>query len=167
MLRPGHTIETTAKCKITRNEQHLIGYAYYDMSFSGKPNCCWRLGGEPGNKVRMGVDLGERLRSRARQLGLSDAEVARRLGLSQPRYAHYVSGTREPDYATFARICRALAISPNEALGFEATADRIDEINHLRQRVQAAVESMDAPTLRTAAALLDVLASMPGEQANE
>ena len=112
----------------------------------------------------MGVDLGERLRARARELGLSDAEVARRLGLSQPRYAHYVSGVREPDYATLARICRALMMSPNEALGFEAQPMQPDEVERLRQRVGAAVEVMDIPTLRTAAALLDVLATRPSDQ---
>ncbi len=112
----------------------------------------------------MGVDLGERLRTRARELGLSDAEVARRLGLSQPRYAHYVSGVREPDYATLARICRSLAMSPNEALGFESRPMQLDEVERLRQRVEAAVEVMDIPTLRTAAALLDVLATRPSDQ---
>lgn len=112
----------------------------------------------------MGVDLGDRLRARARELGLSDAEVARRLGLSQPRYAHYVSGVREPDFATFARICRALAVSPNEVLGFELRPERSGEVERLRERVEAAAEVMDIPTLRIAAALLDVLASNPGEQ---
>lgn len=115
----------------------------------------------------MGVDLGDLLRARARELGLSDAEVARRLGLAQPRYAHYVSGVREPDFATFARICRALAMSPNEALGFEVRPERTSEVERLRERVDAAVEVMDTPTLRTAAALLDVLASKPGEQGKE
>lgn len=115
----------------------------------------------------MGADLGERLRVRARELGLSDAEVARRLGLSQPRYAHYVSGVREPDFPTLARICRALAMSPNEALGFEVHPKRSGEVERLRQRVEAAIEVMDLQTLRTAAALLDVLASKPGEQASE
>lgn len=112
----------------------------------------------------MGADLGERLRARARELGLSDSEVARRLGLSQPRYAHYVSGVREPDFATFARICRALGISPNDALGFEVRPRQPDEVERLRQRIEAAVEVMDVPTLRTAAALLDVLARRPGEE---
>ena len=111
----------------------------------------------------MSADLGEQLRVRARELGLSDSEVARRLGLSQPRYAHYVSGVREPDFGTFARICRALGTSPNEVLGFEAQPRQLDEVERLRQRVGAAVEIMDVPTLRTAAALLDVLASKPGE----
>lgn len=113
------------------------------------------------------MELGERLRVRARELGLSDAEVARRLGLSQSRYAHYVSGVREPDYATFARICRALAFTPNEALGFAEHVEHASETTRLRERVEAAVEVMDVPMLRTAAALLDVLANRPGEPEQE
>ncbi|ASG23229.1 helix-turn-helix domain-containing protein [Nitrospirillum viridazoti] len=60
--------------------------------------------------------FGERLRARSKALGLTDAEVAERLGLSQPRYARYVSDSREPDFVTLLRICGALDISPNELL---------------------------------------------------
>ncbi len=112
----------------------------------------------------MGVEYGERLRLRARELGLSDSEVARRLGLSQSRYAHYVSGVREPDYATFARICRVLAFSPNDALGFAEVPEQPTEIQRLRERIQATLEVLGLPTLRTANAVLGVLASRPADR---
>lgn len=57
-----------------------------------------------------------RLRERARQLELSDAEVARRAGLAERRYGHYVRGTREPDFATLLRICTVLDATPNDLL---------------------------------------------------
>ena len=60
---------------------------------------------------------GERLRLRARELGLTDAEVARRLGLAQGRYSAYVNMAREPDLALFLRICQALATTPDVILG--------------------------------------------------
>ncbi|WP_312890263.1 helix-turn-helix domain-containing protein [Rhizobium laguerreae] len=41
--------------------------------------------------------LSKRLRERAEQLGISNAEAARRVGLDERRYAHYVAGRREPD----------------------------------------------------------------------
>lgn len=78
-------------------------------------------------------DFGNRLRERARKLNLSDAEVARRAGLNERRYGHYVTGTREPDLATFARICRVLETDPNTLLGFDqaegadASGDRLKE----------------------------------------
>jgi transcriptional regulator with XRE-family HTH domain len=58
----------------------------------------------------------KRLRDRARQLNLSDAEVARRAGLAERRYGHYVRSTHEPDYATLVRICEALDVTPNDLL---------------------------------------------------
>lgn len=59
----------------------------------------------------------KRLRERARQLGISNAEAARRVGLDERRYAHYVSGRREPDLATLKLIAAALGTTPNWLLG--------------------------------------------------
>lgn len=58
----------------------------------------------------------QRLRERARELGLSNAEVARRAGISERRYAYYAMGEREPNLATLLRICEVLAATPNDML---------------------------------------------------
>ena len=105
--------------------------------------------------------MGARLRARARELGLSDTEVARRLDISQPRYANYVNDINEPDLATLVRICRALGIAPDEALGF-ADAPRQTADDVLRARITVATVSMDSARLRIAAALMDTLASVAG-----
>jgi len=60
--------------------------------------------------------FGERLRARAQDLGLSDAEVARRAGLSVNRYGNYVRNTREPDLATLVRIAEVLGTTPDGLL---------------------------------------------------
>lgn len=60
-----------------------------------------------------------RLRTRAAELGISHAEAARRSGLSERRYSHYVSGIREPDLATLVRIANALQTTPNVLLGID------------------------------------------------
>ena len=99
----------------------------------------------------MGV-YGERLLARARALGLTDAEVARRLGLAQSRYANYVNGNREPDLATFARICRALATTPDEILGFGS-----------RNEEGAKAEPMDGRALKIAAVVLESIAARQDE----
>ena len=105
--------------------------------------------------------MGARLRARARELGLSDTEVARRLHLSQPRYANYVNDTNEPDLATLVRICRALGITPDEALAFADPPGRAaDDV--LKARIEAAAGCMDPGRLHIAAALMDTLASLPG-----
>ena len=102
--------------------------------------------------------LGQRLRDRARELGLADATVAERLGLSQQRYHNYTSDQTEPDYETLLRICRALAIEPNTALGFSALHAEADEGAALQARITAAAGTMALPTLRITAAVVDTLA---------
>lgn len=106
------------------------------------------------------MGLGQRLRERARELGLADATVAERLGLSQQRYHNYISDQTEPDFLTLVRICRALATEPNAVLGFPETGAEADgdEISALQSRILAATSTMDLPTLRVTAAVVDTLA---------
>ncbi len=59
-----------------------------------------------------------RLRERAAELGIAHAEAARRAGLSERRYGHYVTGIREPDLTTLVRIAEALQTRPDALLGF-------------------------------------------------
>lgn len=58
----------------------------------------------------------QQLRLHARKLGLSSAEVARRAGISERRYAYYVTGDREPDLRTLLRISIVLGVTPNDLL---------------------------------------------------
>lgn len=60
--------------------------------------------------------FGSNLRRRARELGLSDAEVARRVGISERRYGFYVTGDREPDLATLLRIVDILQADADQLL---------------------------------------------------
>ena len=102
--------------------------------------------------------LGQRLRERAKELGLADATVAERLGLSQQRYHNYVSDQTEPDYETLLRICRALDTTPNAVLGTEPSRAEPDEAEALRARIAATANTMTPATLRITAAVVDVLA---------
>lgn len=67
------------------------------------------------------VRFGKNLRARAKELGLSDAEVARRCGLNERRYGFYVTGDREPDLATLARIAGVLDCSIDKLIGDDVT----------------------------------------------
>lgn len=69
----------------------------------------------------------KRLRERAKQLGISNAEAARRIGLEERRYAHYASGRREPDLATLTNIADILGTTPNWLLGVEDQLDKQPE----------------------------------------
>lgn len=90
---------------------------------------------------------------------MTDTEVARRLGISQQRFANYVSGRHKPDYDMLVRICRVLGTRPERLLGFEEAVNLPDdEAARLLRRVCASARSMGMPALRHAAAMMDALA---------
>ena len=51
--------------------------------------------------------------------GKGQIAFAKELGLSQPVYARYEKGDREPTLNELIRIARALGVTPNVLLGFE------------------------------------------------
>lgn len=81
------------------------------------------------------------LRRRAAVLGVSNAEIARRLGVSERRYAHYVRGDREPDLATLARITALFRTSADELLGL-AEPPESSEHDVLLKRLISAAEAL-------------------------
>ncbi|MCE8006162.1 MAG: helix-turn-helix transcriptional regulator [Aestuariivita sp.] len=97
------------------------------------------------------------LRNRAAGLGISNAEVARRSGLSERRYAHYVSGDREPDLATLIRIANALAATPNQLLRLEDAPQRSAH-DVLTQRILSAAQGISETTLEVVAVQIEALA---------
>ncbi len=98
--------------------------------------------------------LATRLRERARQLGLSDAEVGRRAGLSERRYGNYVRGAREPDLATLVRICVVLDVTPNDLLLAERLAPQGDGG---RSRLLAAWNALEKEDTRLAIELVEAV----------
>jgi transcriptional regulator with XRE-family HTH domain len=98
----------------------------------------------------------KRLRERARQLNLSDAEVARRVGLAERRYGHYVRNTHEPDYATLVRICEALDVTPNDLL-LPAPAARPSPQERWLSRLVGAGRMLSLDDLQLAVRQVEVL----------
>ncbi|WP_432431980.1 helix-turn-helix domain-containing protein [Rhizobium leguminosarum] len=92
--------------------------------------------------------LSKRLRERAEQLGISNAEAARRVGLDERRYAHYVAGRREPDLATLLRIASSLGTTPNWLLGITGHADAVAETSELLERFANAANGMTLEELQ-------------------
>lgn len=90
--------------------------------------------------VRMEV-FASNLRKRAAELGISNAEAARRSGLSERRYGHYVSGVREPDLATLVRIAQCLGTTPNFLLGVEDTGP-VSARQAVIDRIAAAAQAL-------------------------
>lgn len=96
------------------------------------------------------------LRKRAEELGLSNAEVARRAGLSERRYGNYVSGRREPDLATLVRIARVLDTTPDRLLSFAGDAAATDGTE--ASRIASAVGALGPLDLETVAIMVEALA---------
>jgi transcriptional regulator with XRE-family HTH domain len=93
-------------------------------------------------------ELGQQLRQRAKELGLSNAEVARRVGLSERRYAFYVTGDHEPDLSTLVRISRALATTPNALLGVSEDAKEGSRRASLIERLRSAARALSESDLQ-------------------
>ena len=93
-------------------------------------------------------EFGNALRERARILGLSLSEVARRAGLSERRFVNYVTGDREPDLATLVRICRVLGTTPNDLLGFTGEQTENAERERLCNRLLATARALSDDDLR-------------------
>lgn len=103
-----------------------------------------------------GQNWGERLRSRAQELGWSDAEVARRIGIPQRRYSTYVNMTREPNFADLMRICAVLGTTPDHVLGgVEPSGDE-----HITGRAVAALRRMPPQHQKLALVSLEAMASI-------
>ncbi len=82
-----------------------------------------------------------RLRERAAELGIPHAEAARRAGLTERRYNHYVNGIREPNLITLVRIAEALQTRPDDLLGF-GRQDDVSARSKLIDRLVSAAQAL-------------------------
>jgi transcriptional regulator with XRE-family HTH domain len=101
----------------------------------------------------------KKLKARAEQLGISNAEAARMADLDERRYAHYASSRREPDLATLVRISKALGTHPNALLGLDAEGKPETRKSALLARLTAAGEILSEAELRSFTVQAEALAS--------
>ena len=99
----------------------------------------------------------QRIRQRARELGLSDAEVARRAGLSERRYGYYATGEREPNLGTLVRICEVLGATPNDLLLPEGKPPPQSRRDRVLARVSSATDHLSVAELELAACQIECL----------
>ena len=103
--------------------------------------------------------IGDRLKARAAELGLSGAEVARRAGLTATRYGHYLQDIREPDLATLVRICRVLGLRPDVLLAYDQADPASDALMAKCAAVAAYVDVLDAGSLDLALSIAQAIAA--------
>ena len=53
-----------------------------------------------------------------KQSGISQTEIAKRVGVSQQTISHYVKGDKLPALDTFVNLCLVLDVEPADILGF-------------------------------------------------
>ncbi|MCW9044876.1 MAG: helix-turn-helix transcriptional regulator [Alphaproteobacteria bacterium] len=102
-------------------------------------------------------EFGKHLRDRARALGMTDADVARQAGLSEPRYGHYVRGAREPNLELLCKISRVLGVSPNDLLGFEKNQSDDEARNQQIWRINTALNSLSLKDLELSVLLIEAV----------
>lgn len=68
------------------------------------------------------LSLMSTLRSRRDQLGLSQTELARRLGWTQQKLSYVESGVRRLDVLEFLELAGELKLSPSKAVGLAEAA---------------------------------------------
>jgi len=105
------------------------------------------------------------VRRRSAALGITQAEVARRSGVSIRAFSHYLSERSEPNLATLVRIAEVLACTPNDLLGIGETASSNDESEQLRHRIAARCRQLDGPALRLALVLVEAVETWQGQDA--
>lgn len=90
-------------------------------------------------------------------LGISDAEVARRAGLTERRYGNYVAGIREPDLATVVKIAAVLSTTPNQLLGIEPNVTPKSDRERFAARLLGAVNALATDDLERATVQVEAL----------
>jgi transcriptional regulator with XRE-family HTH domain len=100
----------------------------------------------------------QRLQERARELGLSQVDVARLAGLNERRFNHYARGRRQPDLATLVRIASTLKTTPNWLLGVEA-GSTTGPRQRLEAKLNTTCQTLDDFRLGLAVTLITALAT--------
>lgn len=72
----------------------------------------------------MKYELGTKIRKYRQVAGLSQKELASRLGISNSRVSNWEQGINRPDADMLADICRVLEVSPSDLLGVTLTGEK-------------------------------------------
>ena len=64
-------------------------------------------------------EIQQRLAEEIRQSGMTQAEIAKRLGIKHQQISCYLKGQKMPALDTFANLCRILDVISDEILGLK------------------------------------------------
>ena len=95
--------------------------SYTNRGYRASGNCCLKSTGAIRPYASMKT-VGQRIRQRFEELGITQAEAARAAGCSTARFGNYVTGIRQPDLETLARIATSLRTTTDWLLGLTDAA---------------------------------------------
>ena len=75
----------------------------------------------------MKYSIGSRIRYYREELGLSQKELAEKIGVSNGRVSNWEQGLNRPDADLLANICLALNVSPSLLLGIQISPDELSD----------------------------------------
>lgn len=75
----------------------------------------------------MKYEIGARIRKYREMCGLSQKELAQKIGVSNSRVSNWKQGINRPDADILADICKALNVSPSELLDVRLSPDDLNE----------------------------------------
>src|SRR5579859_7811925 len=121
---------------------------------------------EPGRAAQLELMIGARMRARRRQLGLSQSDLAQRLGVSFQQVQKYERGANRVAASTLLTAAQALSTSISWLVGEEVSGrDDDDDVFRALSR-PGALEILQAfnaiPDPRTRMALLALAREMAG-----
>ena len=109
-------------------------------------------------------NLPKRLAELRKAEGLTQVQVAKKLGITQSSYAHYESGFRRVPLAMIPRIAEALNASEEELLGFRQQKGKRGPLSKLEKRFEK-VRALPKKEQDLAIEMLDRIIGASGKSA--
>jgi len=124
-------------------------------------NALMHAGGRPTSKARS--PLGQRLTAAREQVGISQAQLAERLGVTQPTVAYWERQAMNIRSDVLARIARSLDVSSDELLGTKASPSRATKPAGKARQTFEAVSRLPR---RQQQKIIDVVEALIAQHAN-
>ena len=102
------------------------------------------------------MDIGQQLKVYMKRLGLTQKDIAERLGVSQPFISAICRGEKYPSTENILSICELLGITPNELFGVSSLGCEF-VLSESEQRIISKLRLLDDRDINAVIAMIDAL----------